>query len=643
MTNNIFSIAHVMPHGAELKAGGGVRFRLWAPDVEQVGVALELREGADELDGAGPSGGREVILPMTALDGGWHELFAPGASAGSRYRYVLADGMRVPDPASRFQPDDVHGPSEVIDPRAYVWRHADWPGRPWSEAVVYELHVGAFTAQGTFRAVIERLDHLAALGVTAIELMPIADFPGRRNWGYDGVLLYAPDSVYGRPEDLKALVDAAHERGIMVLLDVVYNHFGPDGNYLPVYAQRFFTDRHSTPWGAAVNYDGTHSMPVREFVIHNALYWLEEYNLDGLRLDAVHAIIDDGSRHLLDELAERARALRPRVHLVLENEENQASRLTRDAGGEPLNYSAQWNDDMHHVLHVAATGESSGYYAEYLGDTRKLARALAEGFAFQGEQMEFRGAARGEPSGALPPPAFVAFIQNHDQIGNRAFGERLTSIAPPDALRALASVYLLLPQVPMLFMGEEWGSTQPFPFFCDFTGELAEAVRKGRREEFARFPEFQDDALRERIPDPQADATFASARLRWGDLAEATHAAWLQLYTRLLRIRRDAVLPLLPGLRQGARYEVFGEGTVSVRWQASQTRELLLEANLSPHAGAGFPVHGGRVLWEQAGAPAAERASQPAVAAQTARVAASEWPTPSTPPWFVRWSVSGPA
>jgi malto-oligosyltrehalose trehalohydrolase len=605
MTPSSLSLVHRMPQGAELLSDGRVRFRLWAPDCDHVDLALEARAPADT----------PLCLRMDAAEKGWHELVTAHAGVASRYRFVLPDGLHVPDPASRFQPDDVHGPSEVIDPAAYAWQCPGWSGRPWAEAVLYELHVGTFTAEGTFRAAIGRLDHLVALGITAIELMPVADFPGTRNWGYDGVLLYAPDSTYGRPEDLKALVDAAHARGLMVLLDVVYNHFGPDGNFLPAYAASFFTDRHKTPWGAGINYDGPNAAPVREFIIHNALYWLEEFNLDGLRLDAVHAILDDSPRHVLDELAVRARAFRRGTHLVLENEENQARRLTRDAGGAPLDYTAQWNDDLHHVLHVAATGEQSGYYADYHHDTAKLGRALAEGFAFQGELMEFRGAPRGEPCGLLPPSAFVAFIQNHDQIGNRAFGDRLTSSVAEAVLRAMASVYLLLPQVPMLFMGEEWGSTQPFPFFCDFAGELGDAVRKGRREEFARFPEFKDEALRERIPDPQATATFSSAKLEWSDLAKAPHAAWLTWYARVLAIRRAEMAPLFAAIRRGGSYEVQGDAVVAVRWQLSADERLLLEVNLSPHPAPAVPAATGRVLWQQ-----------------------GEWQD-GAGPWFVRWSV----
>ncbi len=547
---------HMMPHGAEIGPDGQVRFRLWAPGCAQVEVAVE----------GGP------VLALEAGDEGWHTLATDAATAGTRYRFVLPDGLRVPDPASRFQPDDVHGPSEVIDPTSFSWSD-EFAGRPWSEAVVYEIHIGAFTKEGTFAAATDRLDHLAALGVTAVEIMPVSDFPGRRNWGYDGVLPYAPDSSYGRPDDFKAFVREAHARGIMVLLDVVYNHFGPDGNYLPVYAPGFFTDRHKTPWGAGINYDGEHSRPVRDFVIHNALYWLEEYNLDGLRLDAVHAIMDDSTPDLLDELSRAVHEMRGErpTHLVLENEENQASRLGNGR------FTAQWNDDVHHVLHVALTGEDSGYYKEYAGRTDLLGRALAEGFAFQGEMMEYRDKTRGEPSAALPPVSFVAFAQNHDQIGNRAFGDRLTAGVAPERLRAVAAILLLLPQTPMLFMGEEWGATTPFPFFCDFSGDLADAVRQGRRDEFKRFPQFQDPAQRDRIPDPLAGVTFQSAKLDW----DAIDRPRLDITKELLAIRRRYVEPLLAHLEHGGSAEVLGIGAVRIVWHAGEAGSLILLANLS--------------------------------------------------------------
>jgi maltooligosyltrehalose trehalohydrolase len=561
---------------------GGVLFRLWAPKHEDVSLVLK----------------DDNILPMVPTGDGWHEVLCADAKAGTLYKFALPDGLRVPDPASRYQPSDVHGPSEVVDPR-FPWTDHGWQGRPWKDTVIYELHVGSFTADGTFTAAIKRLDYLFELGVTAIEIMPVADFPGRWNWGYDGVLLFAPDSSYGRPEEFKAFVDAAHAKGIQVFLDVVYNHFGPDGNYLEAYSP-IFTNRHKTPWGAAVNYDATDSEPVREFVIENAIYWIEEFHLDGLRLDAVHAIKDDSKVHVLDEIASCVRDAFPgrRIHLLLENEENEASPLERDPSGAPRYYTAQWNDDVHHVLHVAVTGETSGYYADYAGDSEKLGRALAEGFAFQGGMMKHRGRARGEPSGHLPPTAFVSFIQNHDQVGNRAFGDRLTSIAPATAVRAVASIYLLLPQIPMIFMGEEFGASQPFPYFCDFEPELAAAVRDGRRAEFAKFPEFQDPQKREMIPDPTSSATFFSAKLDWEGAFQGIHGDWLAFYRDLLRIRRQHIVPGLcrfPG--HAGDYTVLGERAVAVCWRADDGTLLRLAANLSSDSVLLAEVPAGRRLW----------------------------------------------
>ncbi len=591
---------HVMPFGAAI-TGAGVHFRLWAPDLDRVELHLI----------GGP------VLPLSREEGGWHHLVSDLAGPGTRYAFRLPDGLEVPDPASRHQPEDVHGPSEVIDPAAYPWRDGDWAGRPWHEAVIYELHIGTFTPEGTFRAAAGKLDELAALGITAIEIMPVADFPGRRNWGYDGTLLYAPDAAYGRPEDFKALVEAAHARGIMVILDAVYNHFGPDGNYLPTYAPRFFTARHHTPWGAAVNYDDPDALPVRAFVLHNALYWIEEFHLDGLRLDAVHAIKDDSSEHLLDELARRVRAANPGrpVHLILENEENDAARLRPAA---PQGFSAQWNDDLHHVLHVALTGEAEGYYGDYAGDVTRRARAIAEGFAFQGETMAHRGAARGTPSAHLPPTAFVAFLQNHDQIGNRALGERISALAPPAAVKAASALYLLAPQIPMLFMGEEWAASTPFRFFCDFSGDLAEAVRDGRRAEFAHFAAFRDPARRAAIPDPLDPATFAASRLNWDEAGRAPHAAVRDWHRRILAVRREKVVPLLPRLHAGGTWRIAGGRGVAVRWRAGNA-ELELMANLSADPVRGFPSSTGAVLWTE-GWFDGDRAG----------------------PWSVRWAL-GPA
>lgn len=570
-----------MPFGTAFD-GEVALFRLWAPLQSQVRL---------EIDGEAP-------LAMEPVGDGRFErrLRRP---AGTRYRFLLADGATLPDPASRFQPEDVHGFSELIDPAAFAWTDADWSSRPFEEAVLYELHVGTFTREGTFRAAAEKLDHLAALGVTAIELMPIGDFAGPRNWGYDGVLPFAPDSAYGRPEDLKAFVDAAHARGLMVFLDVIYNHFGPEGFRMPLVAP-VFTPRHRTPWGDGINYDDEGSRLMRAFAVHNALFWLEEYHLDGLRLDAVHGIVDDSRPHLLDELADRVRAAFPdrHVHLVLENEENEAFRLERE-DGRPRRYTAQWNDDVHHVLHCAVTGEDAGYYADYAGDTGMLGRALAEGFVFTGQTMPYRGSPRGEPSGHLPSTAFVSFLQNHDQIGNRAFGDRITSSAPPEAVRAALAVVLLSPQIPMLFMGEEWGSTRPFPFFAGFTGELGDAVREGRRKEFARFPEFQDPARRERIPDPIAEATFLSAKLDWGAIATDGGAARLAWTRRLLAVRHAEIVPRLAGMTGHAgACEVLGTGAVAVRWRMGDGSVLRLVLNLSGGT-VDAPPPLPRLLWRE--------------------------------------------
>jgi maltooligosyltrehalose trehalohydrolase len=544
-------------HGPSFEEDG-IRFRLWATG--ETRVELEIS-------------GRDPVA-MEATGSGFFETFVKGARGGARYMFMLSSGQRVADPASRFQPEDVNGPSEAIDPRAYCWQES-WAGREWDDVVLYELHVGAFTPQGTFAGAVLKLDHLADLGVTAVEIMRVSDFKGRWNWGYDGAFPYAPDASYGRPEDFKAFVEAAHERGIAVLLDVVYNHFGPEGNFLRLYAPDFFTSRHKTPWGDAIQLDGPHSRPVRDFFIENAEYWIEEFHLDGLRLDAVHAIKDESRPDLLDELVSRVRKrFSTPIHLILENESNDPRRVTR-RGDEAKLYTAQWNDDIHHVLHVAATHESSGYYAAY-GTTELLGKTIAEGFAYQGEMMPYRNAPRGGPSAELPPTAFVSFIQNHDQIGNRAFGERLNSLAPAEVIRALASVYLLSPQIPMLFMGEEWGATQPFLFFCDFSGELAEAVRKGRREEFSRFPEFADPERVKKIPDPCAEATFLASKLNWSRV-DTTHLAY---YRDILKIRRDYVQPLLSSIRRGGEALLVGDQALRVIWRADE-RRLVLDANLS--------------------------------------------------------------
>lgn len=564
---------HRMPYGAEILDGGAVRFRLWAPAARSVDLCLAQEAG-------------ERVLPMQAGGEGWYEHVTDVASAGSHYHYRIDGGLRVPDPASRFQPDDVQGPSQVIDPKAWEWRDDGWRGRPWEEAVFYELHVGTFTPRGTFLGVKERLEHLLNLGITAIELMPVAEFPGERNWGYDGVMPFAPDSRYGTPEELKDLVQTAHQYGLMVFLDVVYNHFGPEGNYLHAYAPQFFTERHHTPWGAAINYDGADRHWVRQFFIHNALYWLEEYHLDGLRLDAVHAIMDDSRPDILIELAEAVNngpGRDRRVHLVLENDNNAARYLRRGENGLPQWYAAQWNDDVHHALHVLGTGEHGGYYMDYDQDTmRLLGRCLTEGFAYQGEVSAYRhGERRGEPSRDLPPTAFVSFLQNHDQIGNRAFGERVAGLMTLAALRATTAILLLAPSIPLLFMGEEWASTRPFLFFCDFGPELGPKVTEGRRREFARFPEFQDPEARSRIPDPEAPATFLESKLDWAEHEKPEHRPWLELHRQLLALRHKEIVPRLKGIQGGlAEYRLLGEQALWARWVLGDRSVLTLLSNL---------------------------------------------------------------
>ncbi len=563
---------HRMPFGAETGAGG-TRFRLWAPNVEDVALLVEPGEGEGTIE-----------APMAALEGGWWETRLPEAGPGSHYRFRVDGNLAVPDPASRFQPADVHGPSEVIDPLAYTWRHADWRGRPWEEAVLYELHVGTFTGEGTFAAAARHLEELAELGVTAVELMPVADCPGKRNWGYDGVGLFAPDSAYGRPDDLKALIDAAHGLGLMVFLDVVYNHFGPEGNYLHAFAERFFDASRQTPWGAAITFDAEDSRPVRDFFIDNALYWLEEYRFDGLRLDAVHAIEDRSSPDILEELAEAVKTgpgAGRRVHLVLENGSNEAHYLEREADGRPRHYAAQWNDDIHHAFHVLLTGETHGYYVDFGDDAAAhLGRCLAEGFAYQGDASPYFGSKRGEASAHLPPTAFVGFVQNHDQIGNRALGDRLARLAPPEALRAATAALLLAPAVPLLFMGQEWGSDQPFLFFCDLGGELKAAVRDGRRREFADFPAFRDEAAREQIPDPTAEETFRRSVLARPAADDAAARGWLDLHRQLLSIRRYEITHRLPGAAAGRMLWRAGAG-LAVAWWLGDGAQLTMLVNLA--------------------------------------------------------------
>ncbi|RZJ12832.1 MAG: malto-oligosyltrehalose trehalohydrolase, partial [Haliea sp.] len=511
-----------MPWSAQWSQGRA-RFSLWAPAATAVQVELNADDLAD----------------MTAeADGRWSADVACEPGTAYKYRLTLEGGrqLTIADPASRAQQGDVDDASLVIDPLAYAWQHGDWRGRPWQEAVVYELHPGAM---GGFAGVAEKLPSLAALGITCIELMPVADFPGARNWGYDGVLPFAPDASYGTPAELKHLIDTAHGLGLMVLLDVVYNHFGPDGNYIGDYAPGFFRQGDSNAWGGAIDF----AQPeVRSFFTSNALYWIMEYRFDGLRIDAAHAI---SQQDWLIEMAAdvRAQAGADRhVHLVLEHDANAAS-LLQDG------FDAQWNDDAHHVLHVLLTGERDGYYRDYADrPAERLARALAEGFIYQGEPSTHRnGEARGEPSAALPPTAFVFFLQNHDQTGNRAFGERLTTLAHPAALRAAQALQLLAPHIPLLFMGEESAATEPFFYFTSHRSEeLAEAVRKGRIQEFSATAAFADPEAQGRIAVPNDETTFTrSIPAAFGEQGEAS-TVWVR---ELLALRREHIAPHLTGCR----------------------------------------------------------------------------------------------
>lgn len=540
--------ARDLPFGASLLPTGATRFRFWAPAEKNVSLVI---------DGASP-------VPMKPADGGWFETEAV-CDTGTSYRYRLDNGVSVPDPASRAQADDVHDPSLVVDPHTYEWRHPGWRGRPWHETVLYELHAGAF---GGFAGVQAALPVLVDLGITAVELMPINDFPGRRNWGYDGVLPFAPDRSYGTPDELKALVDAAHGLGLMMFLDVVYNHFGPDGNYLSAYAPAFFRDDIATPWGAAIDF---RRPEVRRYFTENALYWVHEYRFDGLRFDAVHAISE---ADWLDEMAAEVRgSVEPgrHVHLVLEHDGNVADHLRRD-------FDAQWNDDAHHVLHAMLTGECDGYYADYADlPAQRLARALSEGFVYQGDPSAYRkGEPRGTPSNDLRPTSFVLFLQNHDQIGNRPFGDRMTSQVDPERLEAAIALQLLCPHVPMIFMGEELATTSPFLYFTDHTGDLANAVREGRRREFAGFKGFAPGEGTSSIPDPNEPGTFDQSRI----IPDADRGpARQRLYHTLLAIRREWLTPRLVGAKSlGA--SAVEPATVVARWQLGDGATLVLVSNL---------------------------------------------------------------
>ncbi|CAH5621986.1 malto-oligosyltrehalose trehalohydrolase [Enterobacter cloacae] len=544
--------------GAEFISGDVVRFRVWAEGQQQLTLRLAERD-----------------LPMTAVGNGWFQIDVPGVTHGTEYQFILQDGMAVPDPASRAQRGDVNGPSVVIDSGRYQPINPDWAGRPWEETVIYELHIGTFTPQGTFRAAIDKLPYLAELGITQLEVMPVSQFGGSRGWGYDGVLLYAPHSAYGTPEDFHAFIDAAHGLGLSVVLDIVLNHFGPEGNYLPLLSPAFFDPQRMTPWGNGIAYERE---PVRHYILDAPLFWLTEYRLDGLRFDAIDQIKDTASKHILQQIAETIREALPdrHIHLTTEDSRNVIFLHPRDEKGATPLFTAEWNDDFHNAAHVFATGETHAYYQDFAFEPeKKFARALAEGFVYQGEVSLQTGHSRGVECHTQPPTFFVDFIQNHDQTGNRAQGERLIALAGADKTRVLLAALLLSPHIPLLFMGEEYGETNPFLFFTDFHGDLAKAVREGRAKEFTGHSGHDGD-----VPDPNDEQTFVRSKLDWHNVTTAQGKSWLRFTRSLLVLRHRYLVPLLrPGGTVEGKIVKTAPGMVAVSW-SFPTGTLSLALNI---------------------------------------------------------------
>jgi maltooligosyltrehalose trehalohydrolase len=524
--------------GATYLGDGQCEFVVWAPLVSKVEVHIVSPE--------------ELVLPLAKNAQGYHQAIVEGVKPGSQYFYRLDGQKERPDPASRHQPKGVHGPSQVTDPH-FAWEEQDWFGLPLSEYIIYELHVGTFTPGGTFGAIIPHLDELRDLGITAVELMPVAQFPGNHNWGYDGVYPFAVQDSYGGPEGLKHLVHACHLKGLAVVLDVVYNHFGPEGNYIGDFGP-YFTDRYKTPWGAPLNFDGPYSDHVRRFFIENVIYWLTEFHIDAFRLDALHAILDISAYPFIEELAasfhEKAKQLQRQAYLIGESSANDARLIkSRELGGYGLD--AQWNDEFHHSLHVLLTGEQTGYYQDF-GQLQHLVKAFREGFVYSGQYSPFRQRRHGVSSRDIPAHRFLVFAQNHDQVGNRVQSERLSKLVSFEALKLTAGIVLLSPFVPLLFMGEEYGETAPFPYFVSHSEpELVEAVRKGRREEFAAFQ------WRGELPDPQDEATFMQAKLNHELKNQGHHRVLLKFYRELIRLRQE--IPALANLSKDT-LEIRGDG-----------------------------------------------------------------------------------
>ncbi len=560
----------------------GASFRVWAPAAQTVEVVL-----------AGPATrGRSVpgrAYSLHPTGDGVHAGRVAGLQPGTRYWYRLDGDRLLPDPASRFQPEGVHGPSALVDPLAFPWTDTRWQGLRPDEVVVYELHVGTFTSEGTFAGVESRLDHLASLGINAVELMPVAEFAGRWNWGYDGVDLFAPCHRYGSPDDLRRLVDTAHGRGIGVILDVVYNHLGPDGAYAPAFSPYYFTSRHKSPWGDGVNLDGPHSGHVREFLIQNALQWVHEYHVDGLRLDATHALEDDGPEHFLSELSRRVEWESERPILLMAEDERNLDRLVRGRSQGGFDLSGVWSDDLHHQLRRLLAGDAESYFASFSGTTEDIAETIRQGWFFVGQVSSHTQRPRGSDPSGIPLHRFLVCLQNHDQVGNRPAGDRLHHAIGLAEYRAASALLLLVPETPLLFMGQEWAATSPFLYFTDHAADLGRAVTEGRRAEFRAFSAFADPAARDRIPDPQATSSMERSRLDWTERELMPHAGVCRLYRELLNIRR--------GLGEGVRVEALDADTIALRREAGRGEPLLLVVRLRGHgtvAVSGAPAAGAR-------------------------------------------------
>ncbi len=560
--------------GAEVLPGGGTRFRVWAPRRRTVEVVIQWGDGGD---GAGRTSGQSYEL--TPENEGYFSGVIQEAGAGDLYRFRLDGGERLyPDPASRYQPEGPHGPSQVVNPAAFKWTDRDWRGVDLRGQVIYEMHIGTFTREGVWAAAARELDELAGLGITLIEVMPVADFPGKFGWGYDGVNLFAPTRLYGSPDDFRRFVDRAHALGLGVILDVVYNHFGPDGNYLREFAEDYFNDRYTTDWGAAINFDGENAGPAREYFIANACYWIEEFHLDGLRLDATQSIFDLSDDHILAAIARRARSsARGRSIVIVAENELQEAILVRTPEQGGYGTDAVWNDDFHHSAMVAMSGRNEAYYIDYLGKPQELISAIKYGYLYQGQWYKWQKKARGTPGLKIPPEAFITFIQNHDQIANSARGERCHQLTSPGRYRAMTALALLGPGTPMLFQGQEFAASSPFLYFADHNEELADLVRKGRAEFLAQFPSFATPETQAGLAVPSDPLTFERSKL---DLSErARHAAIYAMHRDLLRLRReDAVFSAQR--KGGVDGAVLGDEAFVLRFFGDDGGDRLLLVNL---------------------------------------------------------------